>query len=169
MKLRKMTAAALLCAVIAVLAQITIPLPGGVPITLQTFAIALCGCCLGWKWGLVTVGIYLLLGGCGLPVFSSFGGGVGWLLGPTGGFLWGFLPLAFCCGLRIKNQWTALGVSLIGLAACHLPGVIQFSVVTGNSLWQAFLIASLPYLLKDVVSVWLARWLSKRLPHRLFE
>lgn len=167
MRLRKMTAAALFCAVIAVLAQLVLPLPGGVPVTLQTFAVALCGYCLGWQGGLIAVGGYLLLGGCGLPVFSSFGGGMGWLLGPTGGFLWGFLLLALFCGLRQGRA--AFGMGLIGLAACHLLGIAWFSAVSGNGLWQAFLIASLPYLLKDIASLWLARWLSKRLPHKLFE
>ncbi|MBQ8894436.1 MAG: biotin transporter BioY [Clostridia bacterium] len=162
MKLRKITAAAVFCALLAVLSQIVLPLPGGVPLTLQTFAVALCGFCLGQKNGLLAVGAYLLLGGVGLPLFSSFGGGIGWLLGPTGGFLWGFLPLIFCCGLR------KYPIAFGGLAACHLLGLIQFALVTGNSLWQAFLVASLPYLAKDALSLVAARWLAKRLPRKFF-
>ncbi len=163
MKPRKLTAVAVFCALIALLAQLILPLPAGVPLTLQTLGIALCGYCLGWRYGLATVALYLLMGGCGLPVFSGFGGGLGWLLGPTGGFLWGFLPLVFCCGLRPKG---ALG--FLGLALCHLLGVVQFSLVTDNSLWQAFLLASLPYLLKDIAVLLLAKWCSLRLPQRFF-
>lgn len=168
MKLRKMTAAAVFCAILAVLSQIAIPLPAGVPVTLQLFGVALCGCCLGWQGGLVAVGVYLLLGGCGLPVFSAFGSGLGWLLGPTGGFLWGFLPLAVCCGLRVKKPWQPL-LSGAGLAVCHLMGVVQFAVVTGNSMAGAFVIASLPYLVKDILLVLFARWLAKKLPKGFFE
>lgn len=162
MKLRKMTAAAVFCAVLAVLSQIVIPLPAGVPVTLQTFGVALCGCCLGWQGGLVAMGVYLLLGGCGLPVFSAFGSGLGWLMGPTGGFLWGFLPLALCCGLRARTPWQPL-LSGVGLAACHLIGTVQFAVVTGNLVVQAFVVASLPYLGKDIVFVLFARWLAKKI------
>lgn len=168
MKLRKMTAAAVFCAVIAVVAQIALPLPGGVPLTLQTFAIAFCGYCLGWQGGVVAVASYLLLGGCGLPVFSSLGGGIGWLLGPTGGFLWGFLPLVFCCGLRKKKK-AAILLGFLGLMACHLIGIAQFAAVSGNGLWQAYLAVSLPYLLKDGGSLLAAHWLARRLPRRLFE
>ena len=90
MRLRKMAAAGVFCALLAVVSQLVIPLPAGIPLTFQVLAVALCGCCLGWKWGTVSVLVYLLLGGVGLPLFSGFGGGIGWLLGPTGGFLWGF-------------------------------------------------------------------------------
>ncbi|MBQ6824869.1 MAG: biotin transporter BioY [Clostridia bacterium] len=162
MNLKKLTVAGVFCGVLAVLSQFALPLPGGVPLTLQTFGVALCGFCLGWRYGGATVAVYLLLGAVGLPVYSSFGGGIGWLLGPSGGFLWGFLPLAVACGS--KNRPIALG----GLAACHLLGVIQLAAVTGNSLWQAFLVGSLPYLLKDVLTVLAARWLAGRLPQKFF-
>lgn len=162
MKLRRLTASAVFCAVVALLAQMIFPLPAGVPITLQTLGVALAGFCLGWKGGLVTTAVYLALGACGLPVFSGFGAGIGWLLGPTGGYLFGFLLLALFCGMK------RMGWSFLGLALCHLWGVLQFSLVTENSLWQAFLLGSLPYLLKDAVCVVLAKWLSGRLQRHFF-
>ena len=70
-------------AVLAVLSQISIPMPSGVPVTLQTFAVALTGFILGWKYGAISVGIYILLGTVGVPVFSNFSGGLGALFGKT--------------------------------------------------------------------------------------
>ena len=98
----KLISAALMCAIIAILAQIAIPMPSGVPITLQTFAVALCGCMLEIRYSLASVAVYLLLGLVGVPVFSGLQAGPGRLFGPTGGFLWGFLIFAFFCSLSSK-------------------------------------------------------------------
>ena len=85
-------------AVLAVLSQISIPLPSGIPVTLQTFAVALCGYALGWKRGLLATAVYVALGLVGLPVFSGFSGGLGKLAGPTGGYILGFLAIAGLAG-----------------------------------------------------------------------
>lgn len=162
MRLRKMAAAGVFCALLAVVSQLVIPLPAGIPLTFQVLAVALCGCCLGWKWGTVSVLVYLLLGGVGLPLFSGFGGGIGWLLGPTGGFLWGFLPLVLGCGFR------KYPIAFGGLAVCHLMGVAQLSWVNGISMWQAALVGSFPYLWKDVLLVWAAFLIAKRIPRKFF-
>ena len=89
----------LFSALIVICTWITVPLPSGVPLTLQTFAVALSGFLLGPAYGTLAAVVFLLLGAAGLPVFSGFTGGVGRFVGPTGGFLWGFLPLAAGCGL----------------------------------------------------------------------
>ena len=89
---KKLVYTAVFAAITACLAQITIPMPSGVPITLQTFAVAFAGFFLGAKCGLAAVGIYILLGAAGAPVFSGFTGGAPHLIGLTGGFVWGFLP-----------------------------------------------------------------------------
>ena len=88
-------------AVMAVLSQISIPLPTGVPVTLQTFAVALCGYVLGVGMGGSALAVYLALGAVGLPVFAGFSGGVGSFLGVTGGFLWGFFLMSLLCGLGL--------------------------------------------------------------------
>ena len=120
-----------MAAVLAVLSQISIPLPGGVPLTLQTFAVALCGYLLGPALGSAAAAVYLALGASGLPAFAGFSGGIGCFLGPTGGFLWGFLPFALLCGLGIKSEKKPLALALgaVGLASCHLAGVLQFAAV----------------------------------------
>lgn len=163
MKARRMASAGVFCALLAVISQVVIPLPAGVPLSFQVFAVSLCGCCLGWKWGAVSVAVYLLLGGVGLPLFSSFGGGIGWLLGPTGGFLWGFLPLVLGCGTQ-KYRY-AFG----GLAVCHLLGIFWLAQVQQITPWQAAVAGSLPYCGKDVLLVWAAFWTAKRIPQKFFQ
>ena len=81
---------ALFTALIAILAQISIPLPGGVPLTLQTFAVPLAGLVLGSKRGTIATVVYVLLGAVGVPVFSNFTVGLGIVLVLTGGFIVSF-------------------------------------------------------------------------------
>ena len=76
----------MMTAVLAVLSIVTIPLPTGVPVTLQTFAMAFCGYVLGWKLGGASSALYLILGAIGVPVYAGMSGGFGALLGPAGGF-----------------------------------------------------------------------------------
>lgn len=150
-------------AIICVLSIISIPLPSGVPITLQTFAVALCSYILGIKLAPVSVFTYLVIGSVGIPVFSGFTSGVGRLAGVTGGFLWGFLLFAVICGVGMlfKNKVMHIAFGILGLAVCHVCGLIQFSVVANVSLGSAFATATLPYILKDVVSVIAAYFLSR--------
>lgn len=138
---------ALFAALLAVLSQLMIPLPSGVPVTLQTFAVALCGFTLGAKLGTLAVGVYLVLGAIGIPVFSGFVGGIGIFAGVTGGFLWGFLALSALCGTR------RIPLAALGLIVCHVPGIIQFSLVTQTSLVSSFLVCSAPFLIKDAISI----------------
>lgn len=147
--------AGLFTAILSVLSILTIPMPSGVPITLQTFAVALCGYVLGCKMGTASMAVYILLGFVGLPVFSGMKSGPAVIFGYTGGFLWGFLFLVLLCGwgMRRKHMIVKVLFSLSGIAICHLFGVIQYSIVSGNSVLNAFLLVSLPYLLKDVLSV----------------
>lgn len=154
-RLHRMVVAGVFAALLAVLSQISIPLPTGIPVTLQTFAVALCGFALGPGLGAAAVGVYLALGAVGVPVFAGFSGGIGSFVGMTGGYLWAFLPMAFLCGLgaRQKNRALALTVGFGGLAVCHLCGSFQFALVSAVPPWNAFLLASAPYLLKDAASL----------------
>ena len=145
-------------AVLAVLSQISIPMPSGVPVTLQTFAVALTGYVLGWKFGLAATAVYVLLGAVGVPVFAGFSGGIGVCLNMTGGFIWGFLFMAALCGLAMTTANKALKIvlSAAGLVLCHLFGVLQFMAVMGMKFTAAAMMVSVPYLVKDVISVALA-------------
>lgn len=142
-------------AVLAVLSILQIPMPSGVPITLQTFAVALCGYVLGRRKGTLSIILYLIIGFIGLPVFTGMTGGIGKLFGFTGGFLYGFLFLAFFCGLGIQLQNKVLAVifGIIGLLICHILGAFHYSIIAETGFVPAFLLVSMPYLVKDVLSV----------------
>ena len=159
---RDMVTAALCTAVIAVCSQTTVPMPGGVPVTLQTFAIALCGFLLAPKFAVAAVTVYLLLGAVGVPVFAGLSGGFSALVGVTGGFLWGFLAFVLLSALT-KKKLPSLGLSLVGLLVCHLAGILQYMLLMHSGFVETALLVSVPFLLKDVVSVILALLLAMRL------
>ncbi len=146
---------AMFTAVIAVLSQIAIPMPSGLPITLQTFAIALTGVVLGAKYAVGSTAVYILLGAIGVPVFAEFSGGAQVLLNFSGGFIWGFLVMALLCGFGASLENKILGIltGMLGLAACHLFGVLQFKVIMEMGFAESFLLSSAPYILKDILSV----------------
>ena len=147
---------AVLAAIYAVIAQIVIPFPA-VPLTLQCFAVALGAFVFGWKTSIASVMLYIGIGAVGLPVFAGFRGGADALLGPTGGFIWGFIILGLACGIAAnKSRAVAIGFSLAGLVACNLLGALQFSLVTGSSFIASLLSASVPYLVKDAFLIWVA-------------
>jgi len=158
---RKMVLASLLASLTAVCAWLSLPIPP-VSVTLQTFGILLALGTLGGKWGMVSTGLYLLLGIVGLPVFAGFRGGAAALLDGTGGFLWGFL-LGAIVYWALERLGT-LPAMCAAMAVCYLSGCVWFQVYAGNiGLFRAFLICVLPYLLPDAVKLWLAYSVSRRL------
>lgn len=169
-KTKKMIVTGMFAAVVAILAQISIPLPSGVPVTLQTFAVALTGVVLGAKLGTASTFVYILLGAVGVPVFAGLKGGLGVLAGKTGGFIWGFLFLALLCGLGASMKKKAIGwlPGMLGLILCHVPGVVQFSVLSGMGIAESALLVSVPYLIKDICSVALAYVLGMQVRKQLY-
>lgn len=169
MTTQSMVKIAMSAAVLAVLSVIQIPMPSGVPLTLQTFAVALCGYVLGCWPGLSAVGLYIAVGAVGIPVFAGMKGGIAVLVGPTGGFLFGFLFLAWSCGAGVgKSKMTAVAMGLAGLFFCHLLGVSGFVLAAGATYPQAFMTVSLPYLLKDALSVSVAVQAGALLRRRMY-
>lgn len=162
------TFTALFTAVICVAAQISFATPT-IPLTLQILGICLCGYTLSIKQSLAAVVTYLLMGAVGLPVFSNFRGSVQVLLGPTGGFLFGFIILAFFCSLAKSCKTTLLKIILsgVGILLCHIVGVLQYSIITGNGIWVSFLSSSLPFILKDTALVLVSYFMSKLIVKRL--
>lgn len=155
MSTKNMVLTGMFAAVLAVMSQLSIPMPSGVPITIQVFAVALCGVVLGWKLGGTSILIYILAGAAGAPVFANFGAGLGILFGKTGGFVIGYPFLAMLCGLSVKVKpfWQKLLLCMAGLLLCHLFGTFQYMLLSGMSFPAAALIMSLPYLLKDGILV----------------
>ena len=118
--------AGLFAAVIAVMAQISIPMPLGVPMTMQTFAITLAAVVLGSKLSAIASLVYLALGAVGVPVLANFSGGFDKFVGPTGGFLISFPLMAYIIGLGVEHRDAFKGafvtaVIVVGITACVLP------------------------------------------------
>ena len=144
-------------ALLAVASCITIPL-GPVPFTLQTLAVAMLPIALGGRDAVITVALYLLLGGLGLPVFSGFSGGIAVLAGPTGGFLWGFLAgTAFAAGIQRIESLPERLREAIGSAAMLLIsyawGTAQLMVVMSMTLPGALAFAVAPFAIPDIVKL----------------
>lgn len=166
--IRTITFTAMFAAIISVLSILTIPTPWGVPFTLQTFAIALCGFVLGKKYGTLATGVYVLLGAVGLPVYAGMKGGFGVLFGPTGGYIIGFIFMALLCGIAY-DFWRKSGVkkyactiifALLGLAACHALGIVQLKNYYEMTWAAAAMAGTVPYLVKDILSVIAAFFLA---------
>jgi biotin transport system substrate-specific component len=164
---------AIFAAVMAVSSYISIPTPFGINLTLQTFAVALCGYILGTRLGALSVGVWLLVGLCGLPVFTNGGGGFSAFVGPTAGFIYGFAALCAMSGLgkmlakskkldklRPLKAVIAIALGVLGLGICHALGVYVFHVVRDISVAKAFALVSSTFLPKDVISVALAYFVS---------
>lgn len=169
MKVKNLARCAVFAAVIAVCAWLAVPL-FGVPVTMQSFAVALCLLTLGGKWGSLTVLVYLCLGAVGLPVFSGFGAGFGTFLGPTGGFLWGFLTgsFGFWAVSSLPGRKTLPALAVFQLI-CYICGAVWYARVYASGWWQAIAVSVLPFLLPDIGKFILAWVLSRRLRKVIFE
>ena len=152
--IKRLTKIALLVAVLCVGSQISIPTIFLVPITIQTLLVATVGYLLSTKDSLFCIIAYVLMGAIGVPVFANFGGGFATLFGYTGGFIFGFIPLAVLCTLG--KGWLKIMFGIIGVFVCHLIGVIQYLLVAKLPFFTSFVTMSLPYILKDVLLVILA-------------
>lgn len=162
--MRKMLLCSLFAAAHGLCAWLSIPF-GTVRFTMQTFSIFLALEVLGGKWGSGSILIYLLLGAVGVPVFSGFQGGIHPLLGPTGGFLWGF-ALAGLVYWALEPIFS--GAMVPGILACYGCGCGWFLVYAPETgLWAAVLQCVVPYLVPDVIKLMLARRIGCRLRRQL--
>ena len=157
---------ALFTALIAVMAQISIPLPGGVPLTLQTLAIPLAGLVLGPKKGTLSTIVYVLLGAVGAPVFANFTGGIGIVLGMTGGFLLSFPIMAllagFASGKNAKSPilWMWL---LAGAVINYIVGTLWFMFAAKANLMGALTACVIPFIPTAIIKMILAGMLGPML------
>ena len=156
---RNIVLCALFSALTAILSQISIPLPfTPVPINLATLAVCLAGGILGAKWGTISQVVYVLLGAIGLPVFAGFTSGVGIIMGPTGGYIAGYIASAFIIGLvydKIKknNLWAGGAAMSIGILGCYTLGTVWFMYITKNGLREALLLCVIPFLIGDLIKI----------------
>jgi biotin transport system substrate-specific component len=151
--------------------------PTSPPFTLQTFAVFAAALLLGRRAGTASVLAYLVLGALGAPVFSGFGGGIGVLVGPTGGYLIGFLFAAWIAGALAEGD-APLGRRILGcalgLAACYAFGTAWFVAVSLRagremSVGSALGLCVAPFLIPDAAKIALALLLPRRILQRLYK
>ncbi|MDE5995213.1 MAG: biotin transporter BioY [Oscillospiraceae bacterium] len=173
-KIFDITLIALMAAVICVCSWITIPL-GTIPFTLQTFGVFLALRFLGGKKGTASIIIYLLLGAVGLPVFSNFGAGVGKILGPTGGYMLGFIFSGITIILLEKFdkqiKYLRIVTDIIALTGCYALGTAWFYFFIGkNSGMSIFAVLSacvIPFIIPDIVKIALSEIISLKIPNKI--
>ena len=174
LKTKDLALCALFAALIAVCAWISIS--ATVPFTLQTFAIFAALGLLGGKRGTVAVAVYLLLGAIGVPVFAGFQGGIGALLGTTGGYLLGFLLTALIEWGMEARFGSKTGVFLLsavlGMLVCYAFGTAWYLVVYARTKGAISLATALgwcvvPFLIPDAVKIALAVLLRGRLKRHI--
>ncbi|MGE9304168.1 biotin transporter BioY [Ruminococcus sp. AM22-14LB] len=167
-KTKQMVLIALMTAVTCVLGPLSIPLPfSPVPISLTNFAIFLAIFVLGMKNGTISFIIYLLLGAVGVPVFSSFRGGLQVLAGPTGGYLIGFIFLALIMGFALdhfdrKLVPTIIGM-IIGMVVCYAFGTVWLAKLLSLSFKEGLMMGVIPYLPGDAAKIIIAAIVGPKL------
>lgn len=165
---KHLTLIGLMTAVTCILGPFSIPLPfSPVPISFTNLAVYLTVFVLGMKSGTISYIIYLLLGAAGLPVFSSFTGGLGKLAGPTGGYLIGFLFLALIAGFFIDHYPNKRSFAFAGMIAgtlvCYLFGTAWLSFQMNLSFKAGLAAGVLPYLPGDIVKIMIASLIGPKL------
>lgn len=169
-KLKTMMIISIFTAIICILAQVTIPLPI-VPITGQTLAVGLAATILGSRKGSLAVGLYLVLGAVGMPVFAGMSGGIGIVVGPTGGYLLSYLPVAFLTGFLLeKTKFTifyGILANIIGMILTLLLGTLWLKVSLSLTWTAAFYSGSAPFILVGLIKALLAGYLGITIYYRL--
>ena len=162
------TRCALFAALLCLLSPIAIPV-GAVPVTLSVFAVLLAALMLDWKAAVAAVCVYVLIGCCGLPVFSVGQGGAGILFGPTGGYIWSYIPMAALVSKfgKGKPPRKAGLASLGGLTVCYVCGTAQYALVSGSGFGAALGVCVLPFAGFDIIKIVCAVLLSRKIEKRL--
>lgn len=168
---RSMVFMAIFAALICVAAPYAIPMPGMVPISLGTFAIYLTGAVLGGKRGTVSVCVYILLGAVGLPVFTGFAGGFAKLMGPTGGYIIGYIPLVLLTGIfsemPSKKHWTMPLGMVIGTVVMYAFGTAWFMIMNSAPFGTAIMSCVVPFLIGDSIKIILSSLIAYPIKARL--
>ena len=159
-KTKKLVLVALTAAIMCILSPVSIPLGGGVGIGLGIFVVILTAYLLEAPMCIVSCGIYLLIGFLGLPVFAGFNGGVGAFVGPTGGFLVGYIFVAILSGIFAKigkgKIFAFILGTVLGLLICYLLGTLWYMYVMKVKLVPAIFVCVVPYVIFDLIKIAIA-------------
>lgn len=171
-KTLNLTFIALMTAITCILGPFSIAIPfSPVPISFTNLAIYLTVMILGWKKGAVSYLIYLLIGFVGVPVFSSFTAGPSRLLGPTGGYLIGFLFMAIISGYFIEKFNGKIYMNIVGMVIgaliCYTFGTVWLSVQAKMNFGTALMAGVIPYLPGDAIKILIAAFTGNEIRKRL--
>lgn len=168
--LQPMLLTALLAGLTAAMALLRIPLPWTpVPVTGQTLAVILAGALLGPRWGALSQAIYVAMGLAGLPVFAGGQAGLPAVLGPTGGYIWGFPAGAWVVGRLLPPRqapgWARAFLASLagGVGVVYLLGVPWLALEAGLGLKQALIAGAVPFLPGDLLKCLAASAILPRL------
>lgn len=166
----QMCTTALMTALLCVLGPWSIQI-GTIPVSFTMLAVYLSCYLVGMKFAAVSCALYLLLGTIGLPVFSGFQGGVAKVVGPTGGYLVGFLVIALVAGFFIEhfdgNILPSIAGMVLGIACCYILGTVWFIFQSGYTLQAALAACVYPFLLFDAIKILLAALIGPVIRNRL--
>ena len=158
-KTMDMTLIALMAALICIAGPLSISI-GPIPITLSNFAVYLAAAVLGSRKGTLATALFLLIGLIGLPVFSGFIGGPQKLIGPTGGYLIGYLPGAWIGGLGVKagqtepdSKWRLPLCLALATLVIYILGTVWFVLQSGKTLAGALSLCVFPFLPGDAIKI----------------
>lgn len=168
MKLNKLTYVAISTAAVAVLSQIIVPLPfTPVPINLAVLGVLVAGGFLGSYMGALSMVLYMLLGCIGIPVFAGLASGAGILVGPTGGYVVGYIFAAYIAGMAGtigKNSKIGFVLTLVvAVLACYALGTVWFVFTTGTGVWESLIMCVFPFIAGDGIKIAIAVPVIKRL------
>ena len=155
MKIKDITLIAIFASLLSIISPIAFPI-GTVPITFSIFLIYIIGALFSPVKAFLTILVYIFLGIIGVPVFSGYSSGVGVLIGPTGGFITGYILCAVIIGLLLKiNKSKAMYVisMILGTVACYMIGILQYSFVMNTNIMEALIICIVPFIIFDIIKI----------------
>ena len=172
--LKQITLAGLMTAVFCLLGPLSLNIPiSPVPISLGMLALYVVTSVLGMKLGTFSVLAYILLGLAGLPVFTGFTGGAGKLLGPTGGYIIGYIFMALICGFFVDKWGNRLIMEILGMvlgtAVCYLFGTVWLAYLASYTFYQALAAGVLPYIPLDAVKLAIALLVGRQIRARILK
>lgn len=170
MKAQRIALTGILAAIICLLAPLSIP-TGAIPISLATFAIYIIACTVKAKNSVSAVIIYILLGAIGLPVFSSFRGGVHVIAGVTGGYIIGYIPctiiISFLTEKFESKKWIYPASMVLGTLICYLIGTLWYMWQAKNGFTAALAVCVVPFIVGDIIKISAASAIGITLRKRL--
>ncbi len=170
MNIRKTATVGILAALICVFSPLSIPF-GAIPISLSTLTIYIVSSSVNKKYSVTAVAIYILIGAVGLPVFSSFTGGLQCITGYTGGYIIGYIPCAFIIGMltdRFESNKIIYPISMIaGTSVCYLFGTLWYMHRAVCGLTEALAVCVLPFIIGDIIKITVASSIGITLKQRI--